>query len=45
MIATDLGSESSPQMLARCADFLVQHKQFDKVVLFFIYIIFSIYVN
>jgi intraflagellar transport protein 140 len=31
-IAQDLGSESSPQTLARCAEFLVQHKQFEKAV-------------
>ena len=31
-IAQDLGADSSPQTLARCAEFLVQHKQFDKAV-------------
>eukprot|EP01038_Epipyxis_sp_PR26KG_P011964 gene11964-16014_t len=31
-IAQDLGAETSPQMLARCADFLVQHKQYDKAI-------------
>jgi len=29
-IAQDLGAETSPQTLARCAEFLVQHKQFEK---------------
>jgi len=31
-IAQDLGVDSSPQTLARCAEFLVQHKQFDKAI-------------
>lgn len=31
-IAQDLGAETSPQTLARCAEFLVMHKQFDKAV-------------
>ncbi|KAJ1408062.1 hypothetical protein B484DRAFT_403632, partial [Ochromonadaceae sp. CCMP2298] len=31
-IAQDLGADSSPQTLARCAEFLVQHKQFDKAI-------------
>jgi intraflagellar transport protein 140 len=31
-IAQDLGVDSSPQTLARCADFLVQHKQYDKAI-------------
>jgi intraflagellar transport protein 140 len=31
-IAQDLGADSSPQTLARCAEFLVQHKQYDKAV-------------
>lgn len=31
-IAQDLGSDSSPQMLARCAEFLVQHKQYNKAI-------------
>lgn len=31
-IAQDLGAGSSPQTLARCAEFLVQHKQFDKAI-------------
>eukprot|EP01036_Dinobryon_divergens_P023346 gene23346-31680_t len=31
-IAQDLGAESSPQTLARCAEFLVQHKQFEKAI-------------
>ena len=31
VIAADLGENSSPQTLARCADFLVQNKQFPKV--------------
>jgi intraflagellar transport protein 140 len=31
-IAQDLGADSSPQTLARCADFLVQHKQYSKAV-------------
>ena len=32
VIAADLGENSSPQTLSRCADFLVQNKQFPKVV-------------
>jgi intraflagellar transport protein 140 len=31
-IAADLGSHSNPATLAKCADFLVQHKQFDRAV-------------
>lgn len=31
-IASDLGASSSPQILARCAEFLVQNKQFPKAV-------------
>jgi intraflagellar transport protein 140 len=31
-IAQDLGANTSPQTLARCAEFLVQHKQFEKAV-------------
>jgi intraflagellar transport protein 140 len=31
-IAQDLGVDSSPQTLARCAEFLVIHKQFEKAV-------------
>lgn len=31
-IAQDLGVESSPQTLARCADFLVQHQQYNKAI-------------
>lgn len=31
-IAQDLGADSSPQTLARSADFLVQHKQYKKAV-------------
>mmetsp|Transcript_14116 Transcript_14116/g.19245 ORF Transcript_14116/g.19245 Transcript_14116/m.19245 type:complete len:273 (-) Transcript_14116:1579-2397(-) len=31
-IAQDLGAESSPQTLARCAEFLVLHKQFEKAI-------------
>lgn len=31
-VAQDLGAASSPQTLARCAEFLVQHKQFDKAI-------------
>ena len=31
-IAKDLGSDTSPQTLARCAEFLMQHKQFDKAI-------------
>jgi intraflagellar transport protein 140 len=31
-IAQDLGDDTSPQTLARCAEFLVQHKQFDKAI-------------
>jgi intraflagellar transport protein 140 len=29
-IATDLGENTSPQTLARCAEFLVQHKQYER---------------
>jgi intraflagellar transport protein 140 len=32
IIAQDLGADTSPQILARCAEFLVMHKQFDKAV-------------
>ena len=32
VIAKDLGAATSPQTLARCAEFLVQHKQYDKAV-------------
>jgi len=32
MIAQDLGVDSSPQTLARCAEFLVQNKQFVKAI-------------
>lgn len=32
VIAQDLGADTSPQTLARCAEFLVHHKQFDKAV-------------
>jgi len=28
----DLGQDTSPQTLARCAQFLVNHKQFDKAI-------------
>jgi intraflagellar transport protein 140 len=31
-IAQDLGADSSPQTLARCADFLVQHQQYNKAI-------------
>ncbi len=31
-IAQDLGEKTPPQTLARCAEFLVQHKQFDKAI-------------
>lgn len=31
-IAQELGANSSPQLLARCGDFLVQHQQFEKAV-------------
>jgi intraflagellar transport protein 140 len=31
-IAVDLGADSSPQTLARCADFLVQHQQYNKAI-------------
>lgn len=31
-IAQELGVTSSPQILARCADFLVQHQQFEKAI-------------
>jgi len=31
-IAQDLGVDSSPQTLARCADFLVQNRQYEKAV-------------
>lgn len=31
-IAQDLGRETSPQTLARCAEFLVNHKQYDKAI-------------
>lgn len=31
-IAQDLGADSSPQTLARCAEFLVQHRQYDKAI-------------
>jgi intraflagellar transport protein 140 len=31
-IAKDLGAETSPQTLARCAEFLVLHKQFERAV-------------
>lgn len=31
-IAQELGENSSPQTLARCGDFLVQHQQFEKAV-------------
>jgi intraflagellar transport protein 140 len=32
LIAQDLGSDTSPQTLARCAQFLVNHKQYDKAI-------------
>jgi intraflagellar transport protein 140 len=32
VIASDLGATTSPQILARCAEFLVLHRQFDKAV-------------
>jgi intraflagellar transport protein 140 len=35
-IAQDLGAETSPQTLARCAEFLVQHKQFDRAIELFV---------
>ena len=31
-IAHDLGADTNPQTLAKCAEFLVQHKQFDRAV-------------
>jgi intraflagellar transport protein 140 len=31
-IAQELGTDSSPAILARCGDFLVQHQQYDKAV-------------
>lgn len=31
-IVQDLGAETSPQTLAKCAQFLVTHKQFDKAI-------------
>ena len=31
-IADDLGKDSSPELLARCADFFMSHGQFDKAV-------------
>ena len=31
-IAHDLGADTSPQTLGKCAEFLVQHKQFDRAV-------------
>jgi intraflagellar transport protein 140 len=31
-VAQDLGAETSPQTLARCAEFLVLHKQFERAV-------------
>lgn len=31
-IAQDLGADTSPQTLARCAEFLVNHKQFDRAI-------------
>jgi len=31
-IAQDLGADSSPQTLARCAEFLVQHKQYERAI-------------
>jgi intraflagellar transport protein 140 len=35
-IAQDLGADTSPQTLARCGEFLVNHKQFDKAVELFV---------
>jgi len=32
IIAQDLGADTSPQILARCAEFLVMHRQFEKAV-------------
>jgi intraflagellar transport protein 140 len=32
VIASDLGATTSPQILARCAEFLVLHRQYDKAV-------------
>mmetsp|Transcript_11980 Transcript_11980/g.12338 ORF Transcript_11980/g.12338 Transcript_11980/m.12338 type:complete len:1226 (+) Transcript_11980:50-3727(+) len=32
IIAQDLGAHTSPQILARCAEFLVMHKQYEKAV-------------
>jgi intraflagellar transport protein 140 len=32
IIAQDLGADTSPQILARCAEFLVMHKQFEKAI-------------
>lgn len=32
LIAKDLGSNTSPMVLARCAEFLLQHKQFEKAI-------------
>eukprot|EP01041_Mallomonas_annulata_P003422 gene3422-6789_t len=32
IIAADLGAETSPQTLARCAEFLMGHKQFEKAI-------------
>jgi intraflagellar transport protein 140 len=31
-IAQDLGANTSPTTLARCAEFLMLHKQFDKAI-------------
>ena len=31
-IAADLGANTSPQTLARCAEFLMQHMQFEKAI-------------
>ena len=31
-IAQDLGANTSPMVLARCAEFLLQHKQFEKAI-------------
>ena len=31
-IASDLGSDTNPATLAKCADFLVLHKQYDRAV-------------
>ncbi len=31
-IASDLGHDTNPQTLAKCADFLVHHKQYDRAV-------------